>query len=106
MCDAETLYHQIADALSGNKKSKLFGCQCVKALNGKAAFFYWPKAESAVFKLQGDAAQEALALDGAHYFQPKSERPPMNGWVQLSFDYADRWPAYAALALAYVQTLR
>ncbi len=105
MSDAETLYHTIADALADSKKSKLFGCQCVKALNGKAAFFYWPQGEAAVFKLQGDAAQEALALDEAHYFNPMGDRP-MNGWVQLSFHYADRWPAFAAQALAYVQTLR
>ena len=105
MTNAETLYHAIADALPESKKSKMFGCQCVKALHGKAAFFYWPAAQAAVFKLTGEAEQEALALDGAHYFNPMGDRP-MNGWIQLSYHYADRWPEFAHQALEYVKTLR
>ena len=40
----------------------------------KAAFMYYQ--EHMVFKLIGPAEQEALALDGAHYFNPMGgDRP-------------------------------
>ncbi len=103
MSDAETRYHTIAEALPEAKPGKMFGAQCLKALNGKAlAFFY---RDEMVFKLTSDPKQEALALDGAHYFNPMGDRL-MNGWVQVSFHYADRWPEFAAQALEYVKTLR
>ena len=103
MSEAETIYHNIAEALPDAKPGKMFGAQCLKAPNGKAlAFFY---KDEMVFKLTGDAEQEALALDGAHYFDPMGGRP-MNGWVQVAFHYADRWPEFAAQALEYVRTLR
>ncbi|MEO6102307.1 MAG: hypothetical protein ABIP44_01545 [Pseudoxanthomonas sp.] len=103
MSEAETLYHQIAEALPDAKAGKLFGAQCLKAPNGKAlAFFY---KEEMVFKLTGEAEQEALALDGAHYFNPMDDRP-MNGWVQVAFHYADRWLEFAEAALGYVRGLR
>ncbi len=105
MSDAEILYHTIAEALPAAKQGKLFGCPCVKAPNGKAVLFYWPKAECVVFKLTGEAEQEALSLDGAHYFNPMQDRP-MNGWVQLSFHYAGRWPEFAAQAMEYVKGLQ
>lgn len=106
MSETETLYHQIAGSLPDSKKSKMFGCECVKAANGKAAFMYWPADEALVFKLTGAVEQEALSLDGAHYFQPDPKRPAMRGWVQLSLHYAGRWPEFARHALEYVKTLR
>ncbi len=105
MSTAETLYHQIADSLPDGKKSKMFGCPCIKAPNGKAAFIYWPKEDVLVFKLHGEAQQEALSLDGAHVFQPMAERPPMNGWIQIPAHYASRWPEWARASLDYVKTL-
>ncbi len=105
MSKAEELYHQIADALPEGKKSKMFGCQCVKAPNGKAAFMYWPKGDAAVFKLTGDAEKDALSLDGVHTFNPMGDRP-MNGWIQVPFHYAARWPEWAHSSLEYVKTLR
>lgn len=102
MSDAETLYHNIAESLPDAKPGKMFGAQCLKAPNGKAlAFFY---KDEMVFKLTGEAAEEALALDGAHYFNPMGDRA-MNGWVQVSFHYAERWPEFAEAALAYVRGL-
>ncbi len=103
MSDAETLYHTIAENLPDARPGKMFGAQCLKAPNGKAlAFFY---KDEMVFKLPKEAEQEALALDGAHYFNPMDDRP-MNGWVQLSYHYAARWPEFAEQALEYVKTLR
>lgn len=97
------LYHQIADSTPDAVKGKMFGAQCIKAPNGKAAAMYY-KGEM-VFKLTGDAAAEALSLDGAHMFNPMGDRP-MNGWIQVPFHYADRWPQYAALSVEFAKTLR
>lgn len=103
MSEAEALYHRIADAMPDGKKSKMFGAQCVKAANGKAAFMYYK--DCIVFKLTGDAEQQALSLDGAHYFNPMGDRP-MNGWVQVPFHYADQWEAMARQSMDYVKALQ
>lgn len=105
MSKAEELYHEIADSLPEGKKSKMFGCPCVKAPNGKAAFIYWPKGDVVVFKLTGEAQKDALSLDGAQVFTPMDDRP-MNGWIQVPFHYAARWPELAKMSLEYVKTLR
>jgi len=103
MSPAETLYHQIATELPDAKESKMFGAKCLKAPNGKALAMYWK--DCMVFKLTGDAADEALSLDGAHLFNPMDDRP-MNGWIQVPFDYADRWKEMAEEALAYVREIK
>lgn len=102
MTPAETLYQQIADEMPDAKQSKMFGARCLKAPNGKALAMFWK--EYMVFKLQGDTAEEALSLDGAQMFSPMDGRA-MNGWVQVPFDYADRWKRFAEEALAYVRTI-
>ena len=51
------------------------------------------------------AAEEALSLDGAQIFTPMEGRP-MNGWIQVSFDYADRWKGMSEAALAYVREIK
>ena len=102
MSPAEALYHQIAGQLPDAKKSKMFGAQCLKAPNGKAFAMFWK--EFMVFKLTGDAASEALSLDGAQVFTPMDNRP-MNGWIQVPFGYAPQWPGFAEQALAYVRLI-
>ena len=103
MSPSETLYHQIAAALPDAVESKMFGAKCLKAPNGKALAMYWK--DYMVFKLTGDAADEALSLDGAQLFTPMEGRP-MNGWIQVPFDYADRWPEFAIHSVEFVKTLR
>src|SRR5690349_24706290 len=104
MSPAETLYHQIAAELPDAMESKMFGAKCLKAPNGKALALYWQ--ECMVFKLQGEAAGEAMSLDGVQVFAPAADRPPMNGWIQVPFDYADRWKEFAESALAYVREIK
>jgi len=29
----------------------------------------------------------------------------MNGWIQVPFEYADKWPSFAQAAMDYVKTL-
>lgn len=103
MSPAETLYHQIAAELPDSTESKMFGAKCLKAPNGKALALFWR--EYMVFKLTGDAAADALSLDGAQMFTPMEGRP-MNGWIQVPFDYAERWKGFAEEALAYVREIK
>lgn len=104
MSPAETYYHQIAAELEGAVESKMFGAKCLKAANGKALALYYQ--ECMVFKLTAEPASAALSLDGAQMFTPAAERPPMNGWIQVPFVYADQWKAFAEAAFAYVSALQ
>lgn len=76
--------------------SKMFGMPCLKA-GGKA--FAGLFGEAMVFKLTGDAHAKALALPGAHLFDPMGGRP-MKEWVEVPDAHAKRWPEFADAALA------
>jgi hypothetical protein len=99
----EKLFHDIAVSLSDVKEGKMFGALCIKASNGKAFVMFWH--DYMIFKLQGEALNEALSLDGAKLFDPMGGRP-MGGWVQLSEDYSGRWPEFAKKALKYVSKIK
>lgn len=102
MTKAEELYEKIASEIPDTKKSKMFGAQCIKAPNGKAGVMLWH--DYMIFKLEPQELKKALSLDGAKMFTPMEGRP-MNGWVQLSYDYAKDWPKYARQAMNYVRTI-
>ena len=103
MTKAEELYHKIASSLPDAKESKMFGAQCIKAPNGKAAAMF--HSNEMVFKLEGDDLTEALSLEGAHLFDPMGGRP-MGGWVQLSYKHAPKWKSLAEKSMAYVKALK
>jgi len=103
MTKAEELFHQIAAQIPEAKESKMFGALCIKAPNGKASAMFYK--EDAVFKLEGELLKEILSLDGAKLFDPMGGRP-MGGWVQLSYNYADRWPEIARISYEQVSKLK
>ena len=110
MSSEEELYHQIAESLPDITKAKMFGALCLKASNGKAGVMYWtdktPKKNPfMIFKLKDADQEKAMLLKGAKVFEPVDGRT-MNGWVQLSFDHAKKFPALAKAAMAYVATLK
>ena len=53
-------------------------------------------------KLASDAHSNALSLDGAQLFDPSGKGRPMKEWVQLPYEYADRWGEFAKAAVEYV----
>ena len=55
-----------------------------------------------VFKLSGKIHDDALSLNGSQLFDPSGKRRPMKEWVQVSFEYKDKWEKYAKEALKYV----
>lgn len=103
MTKAEKLFHQIAAQLPEAKESKMFGALCIKAPNGKASAMFYK--EDVVFKLDGEPLKSALSLDGAKLFDPMGGRP-MGGWVQLPYDYADKWPEIAEISYQQVKLLK
>jgi hypothetical protein len=44
-----------------------------------------------IFKLEGSAHAEALALEGATLFDPSGMGRPMKAWVQVPVAHASRW---------------
>ena len=102
MTTAQELYHQIAAELPDAKEGKMFGALCIKAPNGKAVAMFWK--DCMVFKLRGEAEKEAMSLDGVGLFNPMGNRP-MGGWVQVPWDYSDRWREFGQAAMDYVRTL-
>lgn len=102
MTKAEELFHKIASEIPEAKESKMFGALCIKAPNGKAGAMF--KNDSMIFKLDKKEEKEAMSLDGAKVFDPMGGRP-MNGWYELSYAHAGRWPEFARKAMEYVKKI-
>ncbi|KJS62706.1 hypothetical protein [Streptomyces rubellomurinus] len=94
-------YDEIAEELAprGARRSQMFGMPCLKDVNGKA--FAGLHGDELVCRLGRTSAEhaEALALTGAHLFDPAGGRP-MKDWVCVPDSAADRWHRYAQAALA------
>jgi hypothetical protein len=95
----EALITEITDGHSV-VASKMFGMPCLK-VDGKAAAGLFN--DSMTFKLAGAAHATALALDGAHLFDPSAMGRPMKEWVQVPYANRDRWASLAEAAIAYVR---
>lgn len=86
-------------ASSPSKSSKMFGMPCLKNELGKAYAGFTE--ESMVFKLTNPAHAEALALSGAHLFDP-GMGSPMKEWVVVPAEHSARWLELARAAMKYV----
>lgn len=86
-------------ATSAATSGAMFGMPCLKA-NKKSFAGYHEGAM--VFKLSGAAHGAALALPGAHLFDPMGGRP-MKEWVMVPASHASRWLALARDAMRYVE---
>lgn len=98
----QELYLSIGRALGTVVESQLFGKPCFK-INGKAFVCFFEN--EMVFKLEGEALTDALSLDGAQRFDPSKKGRPMKAWIQLPYDYRDKWEYFAKAAMRYVETL-
>jgi hypothetical protein len=77
------------------QRASMFGMPSLKRRGGKA--FAGLYGDDMVFKLDGAAHAEALALEGAHLFEPMAGRP-MKAWVQVPPAHEARWPDLARSA--------
>jgi hypothetical protein len=103
MPNAHEVLLRLAADLPTVRSGTMFGCPCLKVPSGKVAVIQWH--DDLLFKLDADGQRDLLSLDGTRVFQPRADRPPMNGWIQVPPAYADRWTALARQAAAYVATL-
>ena len=99
--DARERYEDLADFLAFRhdivQLSQMMGMPCVKARGKMIAGF---TRGSMVFKLTDpEQHAEALALDGAHLFDPSGEGRPFKQWVVVPAAHADRWEDFADHAL-------
>ena len=98
---AARTYDAIAATLTkarGVVASTMFGMPTFK-VNGKA--FAGLAGNAMVFKLTGAHHSAALALAGAHLFEPMAGRP-MREWVEVPVAHADAWSLLATRARDYV----
>lgn len=79
----------------------MFGKPCLKA-GGKAFACFFQ--DCMVFKLGGLAHKEALGLAGSVLFDPSGKGRPMKEWVQVPFEFQDRWEDLAREAMELVVT--
>lgn len=99
--DARERYDELVDDLCARQDnvepSQMMGMPCVKR-NGKMVAGFTRRAM--VFKLPDpDAHGRALALEGAHLFDPSGEGRPFKEWVVVPEAHADQWPSFADHAL-------
>jgi len=101
MSKQEQEYLRIGNKLKA-EQSQMFGKPCLK-INKKAFICFFK--ECMVFKLNGDAHSEALSLDGSELFDPSGKKRPMKEWVQVPFDYYNKWENFAKSAMNYVESM-
>lgn len=77
---------------------QMFGMPSLKR-EGKAFAGYYH--DAMVFKLGAPEHAEALALSGAHLFDPSGRDRPMKEWVVVPAAHTARWPDLARAALRY-----
>ncbi len=78
---------------------KMMGMPCVKRA-GKMVAGFASDEGAMTFKLPDFEQREAaLALDGAHLFDPSGRGRPMKEWAVVPAVHADQWPYLATQAL-------
>ena len=100
MTKEETLYTSIGQKIKDAEQSQMFGKPCFK-IKSKAFICFFQN--EMVFKLTGDVHQEALSLKGSQLFDPSGKKRPMKEWVQVPYNYKDKWDKFAKSAVKYVK---
>lgn len=101
--DAQARYDEIADDLVARNDdcelSQMMGMPCVKR-GGKMVAGFSKSAGEMVFKLTDSAERDAaLALAGAHLFDPSGKGRPFKEWVAVPDAHAAEWPRLAERAI-------
>jgi hypothetical protein len=102
--DGEARFDELYDDLLARygdlERTKMMGMPSLKR-NGKLVAGFTAAEDAMVFKLADPAAREAaLALDGAHLFDPGGRGRPMKEWIVVPPAHAAHWEKLAAAALA------
>lgn len=100
MTESQKHYISIGESLENAENSQMFGKPCFK-INKKAFVCFFE--DAMVFKLNGEAHQDALSLDGTKLFDPSGKNRPMKAWIQVPFHYKSQWEAFAKAAYTFVK---
>ena len=89
ICDVLTAWHPDV------RRSRIFGMPCLK--RGRRVACGFPRGERAmVFRLRDpEAHARALALPGAHLFDPSGRGKPFRDWVVVPAEQAESWEELA-----------
>ena len=94
------LYESLVQALVEQDPAltpgKLFGMPCLKQGKRAALGAY---DGGVVFRLEGPAHAQALALEGAELFDPGGKGRPMKAWVVVGPQHQDEWLSLAMASL-------
>jgi hypothetical protein len=106
--DAQARYDDICDALvtwhPSVKRSKVFGMPCLKRSGRVIAGF---TRSSMVFKLTDpDSHARALAIPGAHLFDPSGRGEHFRQWVVVPAEQGDEWEALSYEAVNQDHSVR
>jgi hypothetical protein len=101
--DARERYDELVDDLCARnddvEPSQMMGMPCVKR-GGKMVAGFSRSADGMVFKLPDpEAHARALALDGAHLFDPGGNGRPFKEWVVVPAAHSEQWESLAEHAL-------
>jgi hypothetical protein len=98
--DARTRYEEIVDALTSwypeVRASRIFGMPCLKR-SGRVIVGFTRGAMVFKFTSPDDHAR-ALALPGAHLFDPSGRDEPFRQWVVVPPEHAGAWDELAYTA--------
>src|SRR5262249_50868672 len=95
--DARARFDDICDALlswhPNLRRSKVFRMPCLNR-SARVIAGFTRSEQAMVFKLPDpDAHARALALPGAHLFDPSGRDEPFRQWVVVPSAHADEWEA-------------
>ena len=102
--DGRARFDRLVNDLTGELDivgASMFGMPSVKRRGGKA--FAGLYGDDMVFKLEGESHAAALALEGAHLFEPMAGRP-MRAWVQVPPTHETQWADLARRAESGLQS--
>lgn len=99
MSDQEQLFIKVGSGIAGAEKSQMFGKPCFKVESKAFACFFQ---DCMVFKLPEKERTAALALDGAHLFDPSGKGRAMKEWVQVPYEHHATWKKFAKAASSFV----
>jgi hypothetical protein len=100
ICDALTAWHEDV------RRSVVFGMPCLKK-SGRVIAGFPRSGHGMVFRLRDpEAHARALALPGAHLFDPSGRGEPFKQWVVVPPAQADEWEQLAVEALTSTEAAR
>ena len=94
MSDQEATFYYIEHGISETEASQKFGKKCFKASKGGKPFVSFFQ-DCMVFKLIGDDHAQAMAIEGAHLFDPSGKGRATKKWVKVPRSHAAMWPSFA-----------